>query len=74
MARLYRGNTHWLFQQMKRNWIEIYGSDRDLMEYGKFRDKIESGTELMFAGDSYKSNKEVSSTAFNYDSLSVQRN
>ena len=59
---------------MKRNWIQINGSAKNMMPYATFKEKIDSGTELMFAGDSYKSNKEISSTAFNYDSFSIQRN
>jgi len=65
--KMYRGNTHWLFQQLKRNWIEIFKTTDDMIPYSKFKEKIESGTEFMFAGDSYKLGKEISSTAYNHE-------
>ena len=70
MARLYRGNAHWLYQQLKRNWIEIHGTEKNLITFAKFKEKMNQGTEIMFAGDSYKINKELS-IAFNHDTLTI---
>lgn len=71
MARLYRGNAHWLHQQLKRNWIKIHGTDKNMITFFKFKEKINQGTEIMFAGDSYKINQEQPSIAFNHDTLTI---
>jgi hypothetical protein len=58
--KLYRGNAHWLYQQLKRKYIDVYGNETGLMPYDKFRDKITSGSEMVFAGCSFKSSENYS--------------
>jgi hypothetical protein len=58
--KLYRGNAHWLYQQLKRKYIDVYGNETGLMAYDKFRDKIMSGSEMVFAGCSFKSSENYS--------------
>lgn len=55
---LYRGNSHWMYQVIKRKYIEIYSSTKGLMAFSTFKEKIESGSEFLFLGDSYKLNIE----------------
>jgi hypothetical protein len=58
--KLYRGNPHWLYQQLKRKYIDVYGNETGLMPYDKFRNKIISGSEMVFAGSSFKSSEKYS--------------
>lgn len=60
--RLYRGNAHWLYQQLKRNYVEIYRNEVGLMPYSEFKTKVENGSEFWFAGSSYKLSENDSST------------
>jgi hypothetical protein len=71
--RLYRGNAHWLFQQLKRNYVEIYRNDIGMLSYSDFKTKLENGSEFWFAGSSYKLS-EISSTGipnFKNDTFSI---
>jgi len=52
--RLYRGNAHWLFQQLERNYVDIYRSKEGMLSYADFKTKVENGSEFWFAGSSYK--------------------
>ena len=61
---MYRGNTHWLFQQLERNYVEIYGSKKGMLSYLDFKTKVENGSEFFFAGSSYKLAETFSSTDF----------
>jgi hypothetical protein len=72
--RLYRGNSHWLYQQLKRNYIEIYKNDKGMLPYSDFKTKIENGSEFWFAGSSYKQAENLTSTGipnFKNDTFSI---
>ncbi len=72
--RLYRGNAHWLYQQLKRNYVEIYRNEVGLMAYSEFKTKVENGSEFWFAGSSYKLSENYSSTGkptFKNDTFSI---
>jgi hypothetical protein len=58
--KLYRGNANWLYHQLKLKYVEVYSNDVGIMPFEKFRDKIESGLELNFAGCSFKSSEKYS--------------
>jgi hypothetical protein len=72
--RLYRGNAHWLYQQLKRNYIEIYKNEKGMLPYSDFKTKIENGSEFWFAGSSYKQSENLTSTGipnFKNDTFSI---
>ena len=72
--RLYRGNPHWLYQQLKRNYVEIYRNEIGMMPYSEFKTKVENGSEFWFAGSSYKLSENYSSTGipnFKNDTFSI---
>ena len=72
--RLYRGNAHWLYQQLKRNYIEVYKNDKGMLPYSDFKTKIENGSEFWFAGSSYKLAENLTSTGipnFKNDTFSI---
>jgi hypothetical protein len=72
--RLYRGNPHWLYQQLKRNYVEIYRNEVGMMPYSEFKTKVENGSEFWFAGSSYKLSENYSSTGipnFKNDTFSI---
>jgi hypothetical protein len=74
--KLYRGNAHWLYQQLKKNYIDIYRNETGMLSYSDFKTKIENGSEFWFAGCSYKSSDEYSLThteqsKFKNDSFSI---
>jgi hypothetical protein len=72
--RLYRGNAHWLYQQLKRNYVDIYRNEVGLMAYSEFKTKVENGSEFWFAGSSYKLSENYSSTGtpnFKNDTFSI---
>lgn len=58
--KLYRGNAHWLYQQLKRKYIEVYGNEKGIMPFVKFKEKITAGSEMVFAGCSFKSSEKYS--------------
>ena len=71
--RLYRGNAHWLYQQLKKNYVEIYRNSDGMIPYADFKIKLENGSEFWFAGSSYKLS-EISSTGipnFKNDTFSI---
>jgi hypothetical protein len=71
--RLYRGNAHWLYQQLKKNYVEIYRNSDGMLPYSDFKTKLENGSEFWFAGSSYKLS-EISSTGipnFKNDTFSI---
>jgi hypothetical protein len=71
--RLYRGNAHWLYQQLKKNYVEIYRNSDGMLPYADFKTKLENGSEFWFAGSSYKLS-EISSTGipnFKNDTFSI---
>jgi hypothetical protein len=72
--RLYRGNAHWLYQQLKRNYIEVYKNEKGMLPYSDFKTKIENGSEFWFAGSSYKLAENLTSTGipnFKNDTFSI---
>jgi hypothetical protein len=72
--RIYRGNPHWLYQQLKRNYVEIYRNEVGMMPYSEFKTKVENGSEFWFAGSSYKLSEDYSSTGipnFKNDTFSI---
>ena len=72
--RMYKGNAHWLFQQLERNYVEIYGTKKGMLSYLDFKTKIENGSEFFFAGSSYKLEETLSSTGipnFKNDTFSL---
>ena len=72
--RLYRGNAHWLYQQLKRNYIEVYKNDKGMLPYSDFKTKVENGSEFWFAGSSYKLAENLTSTGipnFKNDTFSI---
>lgn len=56
----YVGKPHWLYQQLKRKYVEIYRSDKGMLSFANFKAKIEKGSEFWFAGNSFKSDEKVS--------------
>lgn len=72
--RLYRGNAHWLYQQLKKNYVEIYRNENGMLPYSDFKTKLENGSEFWFAGSSYKLSENLTSTGipnFNNDTFSI---
>jgi hypothetical protein len=72
--RLYRGNAHWLYQQLKRNYIEVYKNEKGILPYSDFKTKVENGSEFWFAGSSYKLAENLTSTGipnFKNDTFSI---
>ena len=74
--RLYRGNAHWLYQQLKRNYVDIYRNEKGILSYSEFKTKIDKGSEFWFAGCSYKSQEDYSITdqtnpKFSNDSFTI---
>jgi len=72
--RMYRGNAHWLFQQLERNYVEIYRSKKGMLSYADFKIKVENGSEFFFAGSSYKLAENLTSTGipnFKNDTFSL---
>jgi len=71
---MYRGNAHWLFQQLERNYVEIYRSKKGMLSYADFKTKVENGSEFFFAGSSYKLAENLTSTGipnFTNDTFSI---
>ena len=72
--RLYRGNAHWLYQQLKRNYVDIYRNEKGILPYSDFKTKIENGSEFWFAGSSYKLAENLTSSdipTFKNDTFSI---
>ena len=72
--RLYRGNAHLLYHQLKRNYIEVYKNDKGILPYSDFKTKVENGSEFWFAGSSYKLAENLTSTGipnFKNDTFSI---
>jgi hypothetical protein len=58
----YVGKPHWLYQQLKRKYVEIYRSDKGMLSFANFKEKIEKGSEFWFAGNSFKSDEKSNVT------------
>jgi hypothetical protein len=59
---MYRGNAHWLFQQLEKNYVEIYRNKTGMISYLDFKTKLENGSEFWFAGSSYALSENLNST------------
>ena len=71
---MYRGNAHWLYQQLKRNYVDIYRNEKGMLPYLDFKTKLENGSEFWFAGSSYKLTENLTSTGipnFKNDTFSI---
>jgi hypothetical protein len=57
---LYSGKAHWLYQQLKRKYVDIHKTERGLMPFTDFKTKIDKGTEFWFAGNCFRNNEKIS--------------
>jgi hypothetical protein len=54
---IYQGSALFLYGCYKQKWKTIYGNKQGLASFEKFKERLELGKELNFAGNIYTLNK-----------------
>jgi hypothetical protein len=52
--KIYQGTASFLYCRLKQNYKDIFKSFNGLMPYEQFKEKIEAGKEIHFAGALYQ--------------------
>jgi hypothetical protein len=52
--KIYQGTPSFLYCRLKQNYKDIFRSTEGLMAYDKFKERIELGKEIHFAGALYQ--------------------
>ncbi len=57
--KIYQGTPSFLYCRLKQNYKDIFRNYDGIMPYEKFKERIELGKEIHFAGAIYQLNKEL---------------
>jgi hypothetical protein len=57
--KIYQGTPSFLYCRLKQNYKDIFRSCEGLMPYEKFKERIELGKEIHFAGALYQLPKQL---------------